>query len=100
MKDLIGMIPGIGKAIKDIDINDDAFKHIEAIIHSMTPQERKNPDVINGSRRKRIAMGSGRDIQEVNQLMKQFEETRKMMRMMSDKNNMARMMKNMPFMKK
>ncbi len=100
MKDLLGMIPGIGKAIKDIDINDDAFKHIEAIIHSMTPQERKNPDVINGSRRKRIASGSGRDIQEVNQLMKQFEETRKMMRMMSDKNNMARMMKNMPFMKK
>jgi signal recognition particle subunit SRP54 len=100
MKDLIGMIPGIGKAIKDIDINDDAFKHIEAIIHSMTPQERKNPDLINGSRRKRIASGSGRGIQEVNQLMKQFEETRKMMRMMSDKNNMARMMKNMPFMKK
>jgi signal recognition particle subunit SRP54 len=66
----------------------------------MTIQERKNPDLINGSRRKRIALVSGREIQEVNQLMKQFEETRKMMRMMGDKNNMARMMKNLPFMKK
>jgi signal recognition particle subunit SRP54 len=100
MKDLIGMIPGIGKAIKDIDINDDAFKHIEAIINSMTLQERRNPDIINGSRRKRIASGSGREIQDVTQIMTQFEESRKMMRMMSDKNNMARMMKNMPFMKK
>jgi signal recognition particle subunit SRP54 len=74
------MIPGIGKAMKDIDISDDAFKGIEAIINSMTPGERKTPDIINGSRRKRIANGSGTDIQQVNQLLKQFEEMRKMMK--------------------
>jgi signal recognition particle subunit SRP54 len=99
VKDLMGMIPGMGKMMKDVEIGDDAFKHIEAIIQSMTPKERKNPDVINGSRRKRIAEGSGTNIQEVNKLMKQFEDTRKMMRMMSDKRsmmNMMRQMKNMP----
>ena len=96
MKDLMGMIPGVGKALKNVDIDDDAFKHIEAIIYSMTPEERKNPKIINGSRRKRIAKGSGRDIQEVNRLLKQFAETSKMMRMMSNKNNMMKLMRNMP----
>lgn len=81
LKDLASMIPGVGKAIKDMDIDDNAFKGVEAIIQSMTPQERSNPDIINGSRRKRIADGSGKNIQEVNRLLKQFEETRKMMRM-------------------
>ncbi len=80
VKDLLGMIPGIGKALKNIDIDDDAFKGIEAIISSMTMEERENPDVINGSRRKRIASGSGRGIEEVNRLLKQFEDTRKMMK--------------------
>ncbi len=94
LKDLASMIPGVGKAIKDMDIDDDAFKGIEAIIHSMTPAERKDPDIINGSRRKRIASGSGTTIQEVNRLLKQFEDTRKMMKMMSGGagKNMARMM--------
>lgn len=95
MKDLIGMIPGIGKAMKGVDIDDDAFKHVEAIIQSMTPTERKNPKLINGSRRKRIASGAGRDLQEVNRLMKQFEETSKMMKMMTNKNAMSRMMQSM-----
>jgi signal recognition particle subunit SRP54 len=80
VKDLLGMIPGIGKALKNIDIDDDAFKKIEAIISSMTPQERETPEVINGSRRKRIAAGSGRGIEEVNRLLKQFDDTRKMMK--------------------
>jgi signal recognition particle subunit SRP54 len=96
VKDLIGMIPGVGKAMKDVDINDDAFKHIEAIIQSMTPKEREQPELINGKRRERLAKGSGRPIQEVNKLMKQFEETRKMMRMMQDKGAMMKMMRNMP----
>ena len=96
IKDLVGMIPGVGKAVKDMDINDDAFKSIEAIIYSMTPFERENPDSINGSRRQRIAKGSGTNIQEVNKLLKQFEETRKMMRMMQDKNAMSKLMRNMP----
>lgn len=96
MKDLVGMIPGIGKAIKDVDIDDDAFKGIEAMIHSMTPTERENPKIINGSRRKRIAKGSGNSIQELNKLLKQFEQTSKMMKMMGNKQNMAKMMKNMP----
>jgi signal recognition particle subunit SRP54 len=100
MKDLMGMIPGVGKAMKNMDIDDNAFKHIEAIIQSMTPHERDNPDSINGNRRKRIAGGAGRDIAEVNKLLKQFEETRKMMRMMQDKNAMAKMMRNMPNMGK
>ncbi|MBP7808057.1 MAG: signal recognition particle protein [Bacteroidia bacterium] len=96
IKDLVGMIPGVGKAIKDADIKDDAFKHIEAIIYSMTPVERSKPEVINGARRQRIAKGSGLNITEVNKLLKQFEDTRKMMRMMNDKNAMAKMMRNMP----
>ena len=83
LKDLMGMIPGVGKAIKDIDISDDAFKGIEAIINSMTPYERANPDSINGSRRKRISMGSGKDISEVNAFMKQFEQMREMMKSMN-----------------
>ncbi len=82
MKDLVGMIPGAGKALKDVDIDDDAFKGIEAIIHSMTPEERSKPSVINASRKKRIAKGSGTTIQEVNQLMKQFDQMSKMMKMM------------------
>ncbi len=83
LKDLASMIPGVGRQIKELDIDDDAFKGIEAIIRSMTPQERGNPDIINGSRRARIARGSGTTVQEVNQLLKQFDETRKMMRMMT-----------------
>ncbi|MBY0347403.1 MAG: signal recognition particle protein [Hydrotalea flava] len=79
LKDLMGMIPGVGKAIKDVDINDDAFKGIEAIIHSMTPEERANPDLIDQKRKLRIAKGSGKDIQEVNAFMKQFEQMKKMM---------------------
>lgn len=80
VKDLMAMIPGMGKAVKDLDVDDDAFKGIEAIIQSMTPEERSEPSVLNGSRRKRIAIGSGNDIQEVNRLVKQFEDTRKMMK--------------------
>jgi signal recognition particle subunit SRP54 len=83
VKDLMGMIPGMGKAMKNIDVGDDAFKNIESIIYSMTPQERENPAILNGNRRKRIANGSGTNIQEVNQLIKQFDETRKMMKMMT-----------------
>jgi signal recognition particle subunit SRP54 len=100
VKDLMGMIPGVGKAIKDIDINDDAFKHIEAIIQSMTPDEREHPEILNGNRKARIAKGAGRNIQEVNRLIKQFEDTRKMMRVMQDKGQMAKMMRNMPQMRK
>jgi signal recognition particle subunit SRP54 len=83
IKDLLAMIPGVGKAIKDIDISDDAFKGIEAMINSMTPYERANPDVIDGSRRKRIAKGAGKDINEVNAFMKQFEQMKQMMGMMN-----------------
>ena len=83
LKDLASMIPGVGKAIKDLDIDDDAFKGIEAIIYSMTPGERSNPTILNGSRRSRIAKGSGTSVTEVNKLLKQFDETRKMMRMMT-----------------
>ncbi len=89
VKDLMAMIPGAGKAIKDLDIDDDAFKGIEAIIRSMTPEERTNPIILNGSRRKRIAEGSGTSVQEVNKLVKQFDETRKMMKMMSKGGNPA-----------
>jgi signal recognition particle subunit SRP54 len=96
LKDLVGMIPGVGKALKDVDINDDAFKGIEAIIYSMTPQERENPELLNGSRRNRIAKGSGTNIQEVNKLIKQFDDTRKMMKMMGNKEQMAKMMRSMP----
>ncbi|MEJ1222961.1 signal recognition particle protein [Sediminicola sp. 1XM1-17] len=82
LKDLMGMIPGAGKALKGLDIDDDAFKHIEAIIHSMTPEERSNPTVLNASRKVRVAKGSGRTVQEVNQLLKQFNQMSKMMKMM------------------
>ncbi len=97
LKDLMGMIPGVGKAVKDIDISDDAFKGIEAIINSMTPAERKTPDIINGSRRKRIATGSGTDIQQVNQLLKQFEEMRKMMKSIGKLQGAGRSLRGMPF---
>lgn len=83
IKDLVSMIPGVGKAVKDLDIDDNAFKSIEAIIYSMTPKERSNPDIINSSRRQRIAKGSGTNIQEVNRILKQFDQTRKMMHQMS-----------------
>ena len=95
LKDVASMIPGMGKTLKDIDVEDDAFKHIEAIIYSMTNEEREDPSVINGSRRKRIANGSGTDIQEVNRLLKQFVETRKMMKMVSQGKNMQRAMNSM-----
>lgn len=92
LKDLASMIPGVGKAIKDIDIDDNAFKSIEAIIHSMTPKERSNPEILNGSRRTRIAQGSGTTIQEVNRLMKQFDQTRKMMKMVTTSKAAGKMM--------
>lgn len=92
LKDLAAMIPGMGKALKDVQIEDDAFKHIEAIIYSMTPAEREDPSLLNGSRRKRIADGSGTDIQEVNRLIKQFAETRKMMRIVSQGKNINKVM--------
>ena len=91
LKDLASMIPGVGKAIKDIDIDDDAFKSVEAIIRSMTPDERHNPSIINGSRRKRIALGSGTKVEEVNRLLKQFEQTRKMMHMATNMSPMKMM---------
>jgi signal recognition particle subunit SRP54 len=96
LKDLMGMIPGVGKMVKDIDISDDAFKHIEAIIHSMTPLERESPELINGTRRKRISMGSGRSIEEVNKLLKQFDDMKKMMKQFSGGGNPLKMLKNMP----
>ena len=105
LKDLAAMIPGVGKAIKDVDIDDNAFKGIEAIIKSMTPKERTNPEILNQSRRQRIAKGSGTDLQEVNRLIKQFDQTRKMMKMVTG-SQMARMagmmgkMKGMPGMPK
>jgi len=95
IKDLASMIPGVGKALKNVDIDDDAFKSVEAIIHSMTPMERENPEIINGSRRRRIAEGSGTSVQEVNRLLKQFEESKKMMRMLSGGGKMLRNMKRM-----
>ncbi|MGL4599869.1 MAG: signal recognition particle protein [Bacteroidia bacterium] len=100
IKDLMGMIPGVGKALKDVDIDDNAFKGIEAIIYSMTPEEREKPEILTGPRRARIAKGSGTTIQDVNRLIKQFEDTRKMMRMMSNKDQMAKMMRNMPNMRR
>ena len=96
LKDLASMIPGVGKAIKDIDIDDNAFKSVEAIIYSMTPKERSNPELLNGSRRQRIAKGSGTSIQEVNRLIKQFDQTRKMMKMVAG----GKMGKMMPRMKR
>jgi signal recognition particle subunit SRP54 len=99
MKDLVGMIPGMGKMMKDVEIGDDAFKSTEAIIQSMTLTERENPSILNGNRRKRIAMGSGTTIQDVNKLIKQFEDMQKMMKMMNNKGAMANMMKQMGGMK-
>jgi len=97
MKDLVGMIPGMGKMMKDVDIDDNAFKSIEAIIKSMTPAERSNPGLLNGTRRKRIAIGSGTDIQEVNRLIKQFDETRKLMKLAAGgQKNMRKIMGRMP----
>ena len=97
MKDLVGMIPGAGKALKDIEIEDDAFKHIEAIIYSMTPAERSKPALIDVKRKTRIAKGSGRKLEEVNQLMKQFDQMSKMMKMMQGPGgkNMMKMMSGM-----
>ncbi len=94
MKDLLGMVPGMSK-LKDVDINEDAFKHIEAIIQSMTPIERQQPSVINPSRKTRIAKGSGRSVEEVNKLIKQFDQMKMMMKMMTNKTQMAQMMKQM-----
>jgi len=99
MKDLMGMIPGVGKAMKNMDIPDDAFKHVEAMIKSMTPKEREQPSILNGTRRARIAKGSGRTVADVNKLIKQFEDMSKMMKMMQGKGGrqqMMNMMKNMP----
>lgn len=96
VKDLLGMIPGVGKAVKDLDIDNDSFKGIEAIIKSMTPAERTDPALLNGNRKKRIADGSGTSIQEVNRLVKQFEDMRKMMKAFSG-GNAAKLMRNMPF---
>lgn len=95
IKDLMAMIPGVGKAVKDLDIDDNAFKSVEAIIHSMTPSERSNPDIINASRRERIARGSGTTLQEVNRLMKQFEQIRKAMKTVAG-GKLGRMMPGMP----
>jgi signal recognition particle subunit SRP54 len=98
LKDLAGMIPGMGKMMKDVDIDDDAFKSVEAIIYSMTKAEREDPALLNGSRKKRIASGSGTSIQDVNRLLKQFDDMRKMMKMVSSGGgkNLSRMMANMP----
>jgi signal recognition particle subunit SRP54 len=97
MKDLVGMLPGMGKALKDVEIEDDAFKHIEAIIHSMTPEERSRPAIIDVKRKQRIAKGSGTDVQQVNQLLKQFDQMSKMMKMMQGAKgkNLMRMMGKM-----
>lgn len=95
IKDLASMIPGVGKALKDVDIDDDAFKGVEAIIYSMTPKERENPDIINGARRMRIAKGSGTTVQDVNRLLKQFEESKKMMKMLSGGSKLMRKMPGM-----
>ena len=95
LKDLAGMIPGVGKALKDVDIDDNAFKNIEAIILSMTPKERVNPECLNTSRRMRLAKGSGTNIQEVNKLIKQFDQTRKMMKLVTNSSKMAQMAKMM-----
>lgn len=101
VKDLMGMIPGMGKAMKDVDIDDDAFKGIEAVIYSMTPLERENPSLLNGSRRKRIATGSGTSIQEVNRLIKQFDDTKKMMKMFAGGGGkFLKNMRNMPGMRR
>ena len=99
LKDLASMIPGMGKALKNIDIDDDAFKGVEAIIRSMTPEERANPIILNGSRRKRIALGSGTTVQDVNKLIKQFDETKKMMKMITGSKGSRLMQSMMPNMR-
>ncbi|MBR4689034.1 MAG: signal recognition particle protein [Bacteroidales bacterium] len=99
LKDLASMIPGMGKALKNIDIDDDAFKGVEAIIRSMTPEERANPIILNGSRRKRIAAGSGTTVQDVNKLIKQFDETKKMMKMITGSKGSRLMQSMMPNMR-
>jgi len=91
----MGMIPGMSKAMKGVEIEDDAFKGVEAIIQSMTPAEKEKPELLNGARRKRIARGSGTSVQDVNKLIKQFEDMRKMMKMMGNKRNMMNMMRQM-----
>jgi signal recognition particle subunit SRP54 len=97
IKDLVGMIPGVGKAVKDLDIDDSAFKSVEAIINSMTPQERHQPELLNASRRQRIAKGSGTTITEVNRLIKQFDDMRKVMKMMTNaKRDPRALMRNLP----
>lgn len=96
IKDLMGMIPGMGKAIKDIDIDNDSFKKVEALILSMTLAERENPELLNGSRRKRIAEGSGNSIQELNQFIKQFDEMKKMMKTFNKMGSMKRPMSGLP----
>ena len=95
MKDLMGMIPGVGKAMKGMDIPDDAFKHLEAMIRSMTPAERSNPSIINGSRRIRIAQGSGRSVSDLNKLIKQFDEMSRMMKMMQGPGGRSQLMSMM-----
>ena len=99
IKDLASMIPGVGKALKDVEIDDNAFKSIEAIILSMTPKERQHPEILNASRRTRIAKGSGTTVQDVNRLIKQFDQTRKMMKMMTG-SKMGKMMGRFPGMPK
>jgi len=100
IKDLASMIPGVGKAMKNLDLDDDAFKSIESIIFSMTPEERENPSILSGSRKKRIALGSGTDVQDINRLLKQFDETRKMMKLVQSGKNLNRMMSSMPGIRK
>ncbi|HQV05969.1 MAG TPA: signal recognition particle protein, partial [Chitinophagaceae bacterium] len=95
MKDMLGMIPGMGNKIKDVDINDDSFKGIEALINSMTPEERSNPDLMNGSRKMRIAKGAGKDVTELNAFLKQFEQMKGMMKNMNKMGAMGRMMPGM-----
>jgi signal recognition particle subunit SRP54 len=96
VKDLLGMIPGMGKAVKDIDIDENSFKKVEAIILSMTPKERSNPDLLDGKRKLRLAKGSGNTIQDVNQFIKQFEEMKKMMKSMQKMSAAGRMIKGLP----
>ncbi len=100
VSDLVGMIPGADKAMQDADFSEDSFKPIEAIIHSMTPEERQDPTLLNGSRRRRIAKGSGTSVREINELMKQFTQMKKMMKTMSKINQMGRAIEglnNLPF---
>ena len=97
MKDLLGMIPGMGKALKDVDVDDGEFNKIEAIIYSMTMEERENPPILNGSRRRRIAEGSGNSIQDVNAFIKQFDQMQKMMKMMQNMNLSGKSFSGFPF---